>query len=101
MGRRRNVHRGWVIDVVPLARFATKQRLAAGLISRNKSKRTCSMRGAAGVIRVVHTIEDRHLQEVERAYAIKASNVYAILVFVRSALMVRVYPAVRAEKVLR
>jgi len=56
---------------------------------------------AAVVVRMVHTVQDRHLQEVERANALKASHVYAILVFVRSALMVRIYPAVRAEEVLR
>jgi hypothetical protein len=66
-----------------------------------KSQRTYSSRKTACVIGVVHPVENGHLGKVEWAYPVQAGNVHSILVWIGSALMVRVDPAFGAEEMLR
>jgi hypothetical protein len=65
-----------------------------------KSQRTYSSRKTACVIGVVHPVENGHLGKVEWAYPVQAGNVHSILVWIGSALMVRVDPAFGAEEML-
>src|SRR4249920_2490854 len=50
---------------------------------------------------MVHAVDDGHLGEVERADAVEAGDVDAVLVGVRATLVVGVDAATRAEEVLR
>jgi hypothetical protein len=68
--------------------------------SWSKPERAGSTCRLSRVARVMHTVHDRYLKEIEWAHTIEAGDVYSILVLVRSSLVMGVYSAARTEEML-
>ena len=69
--------------------------------SWDKPERTRSTCRLTRVARVLHTIHNRYVKEIEWAHTIEAGDVHSILVLIRSSLMMGVYSAARTEEMLR
>jgi hypothetical protein len=82
-----------------VTRFVIRSQLWS--FRRNETKRSCSARGFASVIRVIDAVHDWNLKEIEWAYPVQTSHVHGMKVRVGSPLVMRVDTAAGAKEVQR